>query len=303
MVSYKKVKCKSFLHHFNKQFLPFNWGANPYRGCEHSCPYCFARYTHEYLGYNQGGDFDTTILVKVNAAEVLDKELSRKNWRKWLVSIGTVCDPYQPAEKEFRITRSILEVFSNHKNPILLTTKSHLILRDLDLLSEMAKKTSVSVNFTITTLSESVREKTEPRASPTSNRLQAMRHLADAGVSVGALYMPIFPYITDSHQEIEDVVSAIANAGARWIIPGVLHMRSSCRSRVFRLIKQHFPQHFEKYRELYKKSYAPKEFTRPLYRAFGIAYRRNGFRPQAHQKVFQKKPLTLDRWMGTQIRH
>jgi DNA repair photolyase len=100
LIHYESVECKSFLHHFNKKFLPFSWGANPYRGCEHSCPYCFARYTHEYLGYNSDMDFDNKILVKVNAADVLEKELSSPKWKDDIVNLGSVCDPYQPAEKK-----------------------------------------------------------------------------------------------------------------------------------------------------------------------------------------------------------
>lgn len=274
VVTYQQVKCKSFLHFFAKSGIGCNWGANPYRGCEHSCPYCFARYTHEYLGYNTGNDFDTRIHVKVNAAEVLDKELSNPRWLGSPVMIGSVCDPYQPAEKEFQITRSLLEVCLKHKNPVYIGTKSNLILRDLDLLSEISKVASVEAGLTITTLNEEIRSKIEPRASPSEKRLEAIQHLTAAGVHVGVLFMPIFPYLTDTESNICGVVSSSKSRGASWLVPGVLHLRSACRPRVLRLIRDEFPNLFTNYLRLYRKAYAPKDYCAEVYKRVDAAKRR-----------------------------
>lgn len=277
-VHYQPVECKSFLHRFNKKSLPFNWGANPYRGCEHSCPYCFARYTHEYLGYNSDTEFDNRILVKVNAADVLDWELSRSRWRRKTVNLGSVCDPYQPAEKKFKVTRQVLEVFAKHKNPLFVGTKSNLILRDTDLLSVMAKRTTLIVYFTITTLDDDIRSKIEPRATSTEERLDAVQQLSDAGVTVGILLMPIFPYLTDDFENINGVVKAVRDAGAKDLVPGVLDLRASCRSRVLSFIKEEFHDLLPKYLALYKTAYAPKDYVWRIYRAVETARRKCGFK-------------------------
>jgi DNA repair photolyase len=273
-VHYQPVECKSFLHHFNKKFLPFNWGANPYRGCEHSCPYCFARYTHEYL----------------------DKELSRPGWKREAVNLGSVCDPYQPAEKKFRITRKVLEVFAKHKNPLFVGTKSNLILRDLDILSEMATRTILLVNFTITTLDENIRSKIEPRAETTKKRLDAVKQLSDAGVTVGILFMPIFPYLNDDFENINGVVKAVSDAGAKDMIPGVLDLRAACRNRVLSLIKEEFPDLLPKYLALYKTAYAPTDYTGRIYRIVETAQRRCGFK-KLEMPVFREKQTKLEGWI------
>ena len=295
-VHYQSIECNSFLHHFNKKFLPFNWGANPYRGCEHSCPYCFARYTHEYLGYNSDTEFDNKILEKVNAADVLEKELSRPGWKREAVNLGSVCDPYQPTEKKFEITRQVLEVFAKHNNPLFVGTKSNLILRDLDILSEMATRTILLVNVTISTLDDNIRSKIEPRAATTDERLDAVKQLSDAGVTVGILFMPIFPYLTDDFENINGVVKAVSDAGAKDMVPGVLDLRASCRNRVLSLIKEEFPDLLPKYLALYKTAYAPKDYVGEIYRAVEIARKRCGLK-KFEMSVLREKQAKLGVWV------
>ncbi len=292
-IHYQPVECKSFLHHFDKKFLPFSWGANPYRGCEHSCLYCFARYTHEYLGYNSGVDFDTKILVKANAAGVLEKELSRPGWKGDIVNLGSVSDPYQPAEKKFEITQQVLKIFAKHKNPLFVGTKSNLILRDIDLLSLMARRTTLIVYFTITTLDENIRRKIEPRAASTEERLDAVKQLSDAGVTVGILFMPIFPYLNDDFESINGLVKAVNNAGAKDLVLGVLVLRASCRNRVLSFIDEEFPELLPKYLALYKTAYAPKDYTRKIYRAVETARRKCGFKT-FEMPVLREKQMTLE---------
>lgn len=270
-VDYQLIRCKSVLHHFNKRFLPFRWGVNPYRGCEHSCPYCFARYTHKYLGYNTGTDFENTIFVKVNAAQVLAKELSRSRWTRAIVNLGSVCDPYQPAEKRFQITRQLLEAFARHRNPLFVSTKSNLILRDLDLLSRLAQTTLLRVNFTITTLDDHITRIVEPRAPSTSERLTAIQHLAEAGIDVNVLFMPIFPYLTDKPKNIHRVVKAVRDAGAVQLIPGVLYLRTASRTRFLSVLNMQFPELLSKYRTLYKRSSPSRVYTQKIYRMVAIA--------------------------------
>ncbi|MCK4429146.1 MAG: radical SAM protein, partial [Candidatus Aenigmarchaeota archaeon] len=278
-VNYQPIECKSFLHHFNKKNLPFNWSANPYRGCEHSCPYCFARYTHEYLGYNSGAEFDNKILVKVNAAEILEKELSKKSWKNEPVSLASVCDLYQPAEKKFKITRQVLEVFAKHRTPLYICTKSCLILRDIDLLSEMSKHANIIVSFSITTLDENICKKIEPRASSPAERIDAVKQLSEAGINVGILLMPIFPYLTDSVESLNKTIKTVRDAGAKDLIPGILNLRSSCRDRVFALIKKEFPDLLPKYLNLYNNRVdVPKDYSGKIYKIIGDARKKYGFR-------------------------
>jgi DNA repair photolyase len=294
-VHYQPVECKSFLHHFDKKFLPFKWGANPYRGCEHSCPYCFARYTHEYLGYNSGTEFDKKILVKVNATEVLETELSRPGWKQEVVNLGSVCDPYQPAEKNFKITQQVLKVFAKHKNPLFVGTKSNLILRNLDILSEMAKRTTLIVNFTITTLDENIRRKIEPRAASTEERLDAVKQLSDVGVPVGILFMPIFPYLTDDVENINGVVKAVSDCGGKDIIFRVLDLRASCRKRVLSFIGEEFLELLPKYLTLYKTAYAPKDYMGKIYRLVETARRRCGLK-KFEMPMLKEKQTKLEIW-------
>ena len=294
-ISYQQIKCKSFLHKISNKFLPFSWGANPYRGCEHSCPYCFARYTHEYLGYNKDAEFDNKIFVKMNAAEILEKELSRKTWKNEPVNLGSVCDPYQPAEKKFEITRQVLKVFAKHRTPLFVGTKSSLILRDIDLLSEMAKTSNLVVNITLTTLDENICSKIEPRASSPKERLDAIRQLSDAGITVGILFMPIFPYLTDKVESINKTMKAVRDAGAKDLIPGVLGLKSSCKDRVLFMIKKEYPKLYSRYLTLYKKASAPKDYTGRIYRIIEIA------RKKYNLKKFELPEKTIEKQMNFKI--
>ena len=294
-VNYQSVECKSFLHHFEKKFLPFSYGANPYRGCEHSCIYCFARYTHEYLGYNSGTEFENKILVKVNAASVLEKELLSPKWKGEVVNLGSVCDPYQPAEKRYEITRQVLEVFAKYRNPVFIGTKSNLILRDIDLLSRMAKCMTLIVNFTITTLDDNIRGKIEPRAASTGERLGAVKQLSDAGITVGILFMPIFPYLTDDIEKINGVVKAVIDCGAKDIIPGVLNLRASCRNRILSFITEEFPDLLPKYLTLYERADAPEVYTEKIYLAVETARRRCGLK-KFEIPIPKEKQTKLEIW-------
>ena len=169
-VVYEHNQVKKMLHYVNVWFLPFRYGTNTYRGCEHNCIYCNARYTHEYLGLSTI-EFAHRIIVKDNAVEILDKEFSREKWKKRLtVNLSTVTDPYQPVEREFKITREVLEVFLKHHNALIVTTKSDLVLRDLDILREIAQTGFLNVLITLPTLDEELRKKIEPNAPSVKTR-------------------------------------------------------------------------------------------------------------------------------------
>lgn len=279
--------------------MPFRWGANPYRGCEHSCSYCFARYTHEYLGYNTESDFDNIIHVKMNAPKILEKELLKHRWRMENVNLGSVCDPYQPAEKKYEITRQLLNVFLRCENPVFIGTKSNLVTRDTDILAKMAKKNLVRVNFTITTLDENIRSRIEPRAPSTKKRIDSIKQLTDKSVIVDILFMPIFPYLTDNIENLNGVVKEVREAGARYIVPGILNLKSSCKKRVLDLISHDFPKLYKKYLNIYKRTYAPKNLSSKIYRVIKIAntkYRVN----KSERDVLMRKQTILENWITKQ---
>jgi DNA repair photolyase len=186
---------------------------NPYRGCAHGCAYCYARNTHEYLGYNAGLDFETKILVKVNAPELLREFLSRDSWQPEPITFSGVTDCYQPAERAYRLTRGCLEVASEFRQPVGIITKNALIVRDLDLLQQMAKDRLVHVFLSITSLNPELARTMEPRTSIPAARLRAVRMLAEAGIPVGVMTAPIIPGLNDS--EIPAILEAARAAGAQ----------------------------------------------------------------------------------------
>ena len=190
----------------------YDVGLNCYRGCEHGCAYCFARPFHEYLGWSSGLDFETKILVKLRAPELLRQELSKPRWKPQTVGMSGVTDCYQPAERHFRLTRQCLEVFAEFRNPVAIITKSFLVTRDLDLLAALARWSCAAVHVTLTTLDAGLSGKLEPRAARPEHRLRAVRMLADAGIPVGVLIAPVIPGLTD--HEIPAILSAAAAAGA-----------------------------------------------------------------------------------------
>lgn len=193
--------------------IPFDRSINAYRGCEHGCVYCFARPTHAFLGMSPGLDFESKLFAKPNAAELLRQEISRKGYEPQTIAMGTNTDPYQPIEKERRITREILKVLAECEHPVSIVTKSRLVVRDMDLLAPMAEKGLVKVALSVTTLDRKLARNMEPRASTPQRRLDAIRLLSDAGVPAGVMFAPVIPALND--HEMEAVLSAAAHAGAK----------------------------------------------------------------------------------------
>lgn len=263
-IIYERTQVKKVLHRINVWFLPFRWGINPYRGCEHNCLYCNARYTHEYLDLPTG-EFAYKIMVKDNAAEILDKEFSMEKWnKKWTVNMATVTDPYQPAEHKFKITRDILKVFLKHHNALTVTTKSDLILRDIDILTEIAQTGFLNVVITIPSLDEDLRKKIEPRATSIHRRIEIVRKIHEAGITVGVTAIPLLPYISDSEYHMENLIKALAENGADYMIVDMLNFREETRDRVMPFIKEHYPELVPDYEKLYKTNYCDKEYVKKI---------------------------------------
>lgn len=211
-IEYVFDSSKSVVSENNSPDIPFRYSLNPYRGCAHACPYCYARNTHEYLGYNAGLDFETKILVKPDAPKLFREFLSRKSWQPESITFSGVTDCYQPAERQFRLTRQCLEVAWEFRQPISVITKNALVVRDLDLLAKMAELNLVHVFLSVTSLNPELARVMEPRTSIPAARLRAVKMLADSGVPVGVMAAPMIPGLNDS--ELPGILEAAKDAGA-----------------------------------------------------------------------------------------
>jgi DNA repair photolyase len=205
--------------------LPFRHTVNVFRGCSNRCSYCFARPTHQYLGMDMGDDFDSKIVVKVNAVSQLARELDPRRWKGEPIAMGTNTDPYQRAEGKYRLTRGVVELLSARRNPFSILTKSTLVLRDLDLLAEATRRTDVRVNLSIGTLDEDVWKATEPGTPHPAQRIKAVAALHDAGIPCGVLVAPVIPGLSDGEEQLRAVATAAAEAGAQSVSTVGLHLR------------------------------------------------------------------------------
>ncbi len=261
-VEYFTLPAKSLLNRcVSNRNLPFTWTINPYRGCEFACRYCYARYTHEFMEMRDGAEFEQKIYVKQHTADLLRRELRRVKPGE-VIALGTATDPYQPAERRYEVTRGILEEFARHRGFELgIVTKSNLIVRDLDLLREVSQNNALSVHLTVTTLDIELARILEPRAPRPDLRIDAVRQLSAAGLTVGVSCSPVLPGITDSPANLEAVVCAAAAAGARHIFAGPLFLKP-CSAAVFLpFLEQHFPHLVENYPERYQdRSFLPSSY-------------------------------------------
>lgn len=235
---------KSVITYNKSEDIAFNASINPYRGCEHGCIYCYARPYHEYLGYSSGLDFESKIVVKYDAAELLKKELSSQKWKPQVIAMSGVTDVYQPIERELEITRGCLEVLAEFRNPVGLITKNHLITRDIDVLCELNDFNCVSVLISITTLDSDLAGVMEPRTSRPNRRLEAIRKLADAGIPVGVMVAPIIPGLTD--HECAKILEKASAAGASFAGYTVLRLPYKVKDLFTDWLEQHYPHRKKK---------------------------------------------------------
>ncbi|OXI34139.1 radical SAM protein [Burkholderia sp. AU16741] len=237
-------RAKSILTHNQSPDIPFSVSLNPYRGCEHGCIYCFARPTHSYLGLSPGLDFESRIYAKVNAAELLEREISRKRYVPEPIALGVNTDAYQPVERDLRITRSVIQVMHDRGLPFAAITKSSLIERDLDLLAPMAERGQVMAAVTITTLDAELARTLEPRAATPARRLRTIRALCDAGVPVGVSIAPVIPFVTEP--DMERVLEACAEAGATHASYIILRLPWEVAPLFKQWLAAHFPDRAER---------------------------------------------------------
>ena len=269
---YFLLPVKSILNRCDSNRVPFEWTINPYRGCEFACKYCYARYTHEYMELD-GGEFDKKIFVKQEAAALLARDVNQKYSYKSKASdytqaehiaIGTATDPYQPAEKEYGVTRACLEELAKRDGlSISVITKSDQIVRDIDILKVIAAKSALSLNITITTLKPRLARLLEPRAPRPDLRLEAVRKLREAGLNVGVSASPLVPGITDGDGELESLAEAAKLAGAQWFFSGVLFLMPASAKTFLPFLGTRFPKLAKQYNQWYAKNgYAPEEYRK-----------------------------------------
>ncbi len=271
--------------------VPFDVSINPYRGCEHGCIYCFARPTHAYLGLSPGLDFETRIFSKPKAAELLREELAKKGYVCQAIALGANTDPYQPVERELGITRSILEVLSEHEHPVSIVTKSQLVLRDRDLLAPMAEKNLASVFVSITTLDPELARKMEPRASTPEKRLETLRGLSEAGIPCGVLASPMIPALNDS--ELERILKEASLAGAETAGYVLLRLPLELKDLFSQWLEAHYPTKAKHVEALVRETRGGE-----LYQAeFGTRMRGTGAYAELLEKRFRaaRSKYGLDR--------
>jgi len=291
-VEYFTLPVRSLLNRCTVERMPFAWTINPYRGCEFACKYCYARYTHEFMEMRDGVEFEQKIFVKQHAADLLRQELRQvKSGEE--IAIGTATDPYQPAERRFEVTRTILEEFARHRGfEIGIVTKSNLVLRDADVLKQIAKNNKLFVNLTITTLNVDLARILEPRAPRPDLRLEAMRKLNEAGVNAGVICAPVIPGISDAPRDLEAVVRATSEAGGKYIFANSLFLKP-CSAAVFMpFLEKQFPQLVESYRERYKnRAFLPTSYRKRLSQLMARLRQKYGIRSDYDRYSGRSHPL------------
>ncbi|MEU4149140.1 Rv2578c family radical SAM protein [Streptomyces sp. NPDC026659] len=280
-ITFHEVRARSVLNRVpGASRMPFEWTVNPYRGCSHACVYCFARKTHSYLDLDTGLGFDSQIVVKVNAPEVLRRQLAARTWHGEHVAMGTNVDCYQRAEGRYRLMPGIIDALTEYANPFSILTKGTLILRDLDRLARAAEVTdvgvSVSVGFTDPTLWRTV----EPGTPAPERRLDVVRALAERGIGCGVLMAPVIPFLSDEPEQLRATVRSIAASGATSVTPLVLHLRPGAREWFMAWLARHHPHLVPRYERMYGRgSYAPTWYQRRVTRQVHELAREYGIGP------------------------
>ena len=294
-VEYFTLPTRSLLNRVvSNRNLPFTWAINPYRGCEYACKYCYARYTHEFMEMTDV-DFEHKIFVKQHAADLLRQEL-KKVKKGEEIAIGTATDPYQPAERRYEVTRTILEELARHRGLELgIVTKSNLVLRDAELLRDIAKQNRLFVNLTITTVNTELARILEPRAPRPDLRLEAVRQLNLAGVRAGVICAPVLPGITDAPADLEALVQAAAAAGAKSLFANPLFLKPCSASVFLPFLEKEFPQLVAQYRERYEQSaFLPPSYGKRLSQLVARLRSKHGIRNEYERYARRAHPLPTE---------
>lgn len=262
--------------------MPFRWALNPYRGCTHACEYCYARKYQRHLELGAGDDFSSVILVKTNLPDALRREVTRAAWEREIVAIGTATDPYQPIEGHYRLTRRSLEVLAAARTPVSIVTKGPMVVRDIDVLKEIARHAECHVYVSLASVDETAWVKLEPGTAPPLQRLRAVRQLADAGIEAGILMMPLVPGITTSRSSVERTLQAIADAGAKFVGTCVARLDPGVKEHFLAFLEREYPALVEGYSRLYPRSRAAKHYEREIKAMVEVLLKKApGLTPQA----------------------
>jgi DNA repair photolyase len=261
-----EVRAKSIINKVPEASqMPFRYTINPYRGCSHSCVFCFARPTHKYLDFDAGRDFEREIVVKVNAPELLRAELARPSWKGEHIALGTNTDPYQWAEGRYKLMPGIWGAMRDAANPCSVLTKSPLLLRDLEVMKEIHERTEFSAAVSVPTLDEKAWRATEPHTPNPRARLEAVAELARAGIRTGVLIAPLMPGVNDAPEQVEPILELAAEAGVAYVTGIALHLRGDVRDLWFEWLRENRPDLIPRYERLYRRgAYAPQEERRRL---------------------------------------
>ena len=261
-VSYREEPCRSALNRVRG--MPFSWSLNPYTGCSHRCTFCYVRGFEARAERPSDDRYGRSIRVKLNVAEVLQRELARPSWRREEVVVGAATDPYQPAEGRYGLTRACLAALADARTPFSIITRGPLIWRDVDVLQDAALRAHVRVSFSVPTLDERVWRTTEPGTAPPRRRLDVVRRLADAGIDVGVALAPLLPGLSDRPEQLAAVVRAARDAGARSIWAAVLNLRPGTREHFLHALAREWPEQVARFEELYAgRAYLPAAVTKP----------------------------------------
>ena len=271
----QEITCKSLLNRIDVPGFPFRWTLNPYRGCRHACRYCYARPTHEFWGMNAGIDFDQRVFAKVNAPQVLREELRKPRWQGEPVAIGTASDPYEPAEAQYRLTRQIVEVMTEFRNPVSITTKGVLVRRDVDVLRELYHAADAQVIFSVGSVDEKVWKLIEPGTPSPRARLEAMQYLVECGIPAGVMMAPLLPGISDSAEAIDETVQAAAQHHAQFLSANLLFLKPGSREWFMPMLRESYPHLTPGYQRLYRNTYAGKDYTESVMSLVDEARRRH----------------------------
>jgi DNA repair photolyase len=262
-VTFVEQPCKSALNAVKG--MPFKWSLNPYMGCEHRCTFCYVRAFEKRADRPSGDAYGRSVRVKVNVAQVLRVELARPGWRRELVSIGAATDPYQPAEGRYRLTRACLAAFADFASPVALITRGPMIVRDRDVLVDLAHRAGATVSFSVPTLDHEVWRRSEPGTAPPEQRLRAIERLVTAGIRCGVSMAPILPGLSDRPEQLEQVVRGARDAGAAFVWVNLLYLKEGTREHFMSALSRHWPELVPRYQLDYAgRAYLSPDQTRPV---------------------------------------
>src|SRR5947199_9753681 len=292
-VEYREEPCKSALNPVKG--MGFKWSLKPYMGCVHRCTFCYVRHFEHRSDRPSDDRYGRSIRVKTNVAEVLRRELARPSWQSESIAIGAATDPYQPAEGRYRLTRGCLEALAEASNPFSLITRGPMIVRDVDVLAEAARRAQVSVTFSVPTLDVEVWRKTEPGTAPPRQRLRALERLVAAGVRASVGMAPILPGISDRPEQLAEVVRAAREAGACGVWANLLFLRAGTREHFLENLARDWPEELDRYERLYRRrAYLGKEQTKPLRERVGALAKEHGVRDRRHIRLEPEPPVIAE---------